>query len=221
MQRLNERSDDQAAALGALIGDAMAGMWTAMPAIVQSFNADAVTVSAQPAIQGVTTDEAGNQTAVNLPLLVDVPVYFPRGGGCTLTFPVKSGDECLIVFASRCIDTWWQSGGVQPPMFSRTHSLADGFAFVGVQSQANKISNISTSAVQLRSDDGQAYAEIDPSSHKVTVKTTGDVSTQAGGFVESRGGGLASAKGVVQGDCICPITGKPHIMISQYVKASL
>ncbi|MFW8450019.1 Gp138 family membrane-puncturing spike protein, partial [Klebsiella pneumoniae] len=72
-------------------------------------------------------DESGAQVSVNLPLLVDVPVVFPRGGGCTLTFPVKPGDECLVIFADRCIDFWWQSGGIQEPVDERMHDLSDAF----------------------------------------------------------------------------------------------
>lgn len=56
---------------------------------------------------------------MDLPILPDVPVVFPGGGGFALTFPVAAGDECLVVFASRCIDAWWQSGGVGEPMEPR------------------------------------------------------------------------------------------------------
>ncbi|WP_347004163.1 Gp138 family membrane-puncturing spike protein [Enterobacter roggenkampii] len=88
----------------------------AMPGIIQSFDADAVTAVVQPAIRCVETDNDGNRTTRDYPLLTDVPVVFPRGGGCTLTFPVNAGDECLVIFADRCIDFWWQSGGVQEPV---------------------------------------------------------------------------------------------------------
>ena len=33
-------------------------------------------------------------------------MVFPGGGGFALTFPVAAGDECLVVFASRCIDDY-------------------------------------------------------------------------------------------------------------------
>lgn len=85
----------------------------ALPGIVQSFDPDAVTAVVQPSIRSVETDNDGNRVTQNYPLLVDVPVVFPRGGGCTLTFPVKAGDECLVIFADRCIDFWWQSGGIR------------------------------------------------------------------------------------------------------------
>jgi len=161
-----------------------ASLWTALPGIVQSFNTDdagKVTAVIQPAIKGVTQKPDGSYEAVNLPLLPDVPVVFPRGGGCTLTFPVKAGDECLVIFSSRCIDAWWQSGGVQLPMEPRMHALSDGFAILGPQSNPTRIANISTDAVQLRSDDGQAFVQLNPTSHQIDTTTPGNVNVSAGG----------------------------------------
>jgi hypothetical protein len=155
------------------------GMWGAIPGIVESFDAVNLTVVVQPAIQGVVESPGKNGAVVskfvNLPLLVDVPVYFPRGGGCTLTFPIYpgGGDECLVIFSSRCIDAWWQSGGVQPPYEPRMHSQSDGFALIGPFSQATKISNVSTTAVQLRSDDGSTYVELDPAGQIVNIVAPG------------------------------------------------
>lgn len=145
----------------------------ALPGIVQSFDPDAVTAVVQPAIRSVETDNDGNRITKNYPLLVDVPVVFPRGGGCTLTFPVKEGDECLVIFADRCIDFWWQSGGVQEPVDDRQHDLSDAFCIVGPQSQAQKISDISTSAVELRSDDGGTKLSLNPSSGAITGAAPG------------------------------------------------
>jgi phage baseplate assembly protein gpV len=104
-----------------------------------------------------------------------------RGGGCTLTFPIAQNDECLVVLASRCIDSWWQLGGVQVQAEFRMHDLSDGFAIVGPFSQATKISGWSTSAVQLRSNDGKAYVQLNPSTHEVDVVTSGNISANAGG----------------------------------------
>lgn len=147
----------------------------AMPGIIQSFDPDAMTCTVQVALRGDAGDES-----VELPPLVDVPVIFPRGGGCTLTFPVKAGDECLLIFADRCIDFWWQAGGVQETVSPRQHDLSDAFAIVGPQSQAHKISGISTSAAQLRTDDGSAFVEV-AAGHDVTVKTPGKLTADAQG----------------------------------------
>ena len=151
----------------------MSAMRVSIPGIIQSFDPDAVTAVVQPAIKGAEKDESGAEVSVNLPLLVDVPVVFPRGGGCTLTFPVKAGDECLVIFADRCIDFWWQSGGIQEPVDERMHDLSDAFCIVGPQSQAKKIGGISTNAVELRSDDGETQLSLNPASGAINGTAPG------------------------------------------------
>lgn len=144
----------------------------AMPGIIQSFDPNEVTCTVLPAIMGIIPTQDGTDPS-DLPMLVDVPVIFPRGGGCTMTFPVKPGDECLLVFSDRCIDFWWQNGGVQEPVDPRQHDLSDAFAIIGPQSQAKKISGISTSAAQFRSDDGSTYFEINPTTKKIKLVAPG------------------------------------------------
>jgi hypothetical protein len=124
-------------------------------------------------VSGQVRQQDGSTQTVSLPVLTDVPVVFPRGGGCTLTFPVAAGDECLIVFASRSIDAWSQSGGVQKPVDARRHDLSDAFVILGPQSQAHKISGISTSKTQLRSNDGSTFVELDPAGQIVNVTAPG------------------------------------------------
>lgn len=149
------------------------GLRVAMPGIIQSFDPDAVTCTVQPAIYGQKVGEDGKATSEAIPILPDVPVVFPRGGGCTLTFPVNPGDECLLVFSDRCIDFWWQNGGIQEAVDPRQHDLSDAFAIVGPQSQAKKISGISTTAAQFRSDDGSTYLEINPATKKIKLVAPG------------------------------------------------
>lgn len=152
----------------------------ALPGIIQSFDPKAVTCTVQPAIFGQRLDGDNTLISEELPPLLDVPVVFPRGGGCTLTFPVKPGDECLLVFSDRCIDFWWQNGGVQEPVDPRQHDLSDAFAIVGPQSQAHKIANISTTAAQLRTDDGAAFVEV-AAGHDITITTPGKLTATAQG----------------------------------------
>jgi hypothetical protein len=110
---------------------------------------------------------------------VDVPVCFPRGGGCTLTFPVTQGDEALIVFSSRCIDSWWQSGGIQVQAELRMHDLSDGFAIPGPFSQATRIGGWSGNSTQLRSNDGSTYFDLNPTTQKVKIVAPGGFEVDA------------------------------------------
>lgn len=142
------------------------GMWTAMPALVTAYDPAKMTISAQPAVKAKQQAQDGNVSDVQMPLCVDVPVVFPRGGGFSLTFPIAAGDEVLLIFASRCIDGWWSQGGVQNQIDQRMHDLSDAFAIPGPWSQKTKITGAMTGA-QLRSSDGATVVEV--AAGKVTL----------------------------------------------------
>lgn len=160
--RREERLDDPEESLRLALENAQSQIWTALPSVVTAVDLSKQTVSVQPSVQGNISAPDGSSQSVNLPLLVDVPIVWPRAGGFALTFPIAAGDEVLVVFASRCIDTWWQSGGVGVQAEVRMHDLSDGFAVLAPTSQPKKLSNVSSSNVQLRDEAGTTYVEITP-----------------------------------------------------------
>lgn len=175
-----ERAADPQEAIRAALDGRQTRIWTALPGIVQSFDPATLTATVQPAIQGRIADRDGVVSLVDLPLLVDCPVQFPAGGGVSLTFPVEAGDECLVVFASRCIDAWWQSGGVQPPLEARMHDLSDGFVVLGFRSQPRVLSPApSTTAAVLRSDDGTTVVALDPEAQTLVLTAPGGATITA------------------------------------------
>lgn len=131
----------------------------AMPGIIQSFDATEQTVTVQCAIREKINMD-GNLSWQEIPLLLDVPIIFPRAGNYILTMPIQAGDECLVVFGDSCMDAWWQSGGVQNQIDCRRHDLSDGYAIVGLYSQPRRITNYSTNTAQLRNISGSAYVEL-------------------------------------------------------------
>lgn len=159
---LNERSPDMLLIIKDAIRGELAHLWTSLPCIVESYNPEAVTVSVISTIKIPIRDKSGVITTVELPPFEDVPVMFPCAGGFTITHPINKGDECFVSFASRNIDIWWQSGGVQNPFDTRKHDLSDGFAFFKPQSQANKISNISETDLEIRNDVNTCKIQITP-----------------------------------------------------------
>ena len=183
-----ERINDYTETTRLALESKQAEMWTALPGIIENFNPVAITVTVQPSIKGQIQDETGKTTVCNLPLLVDVPVVFPSGGGFVLTYPIKKGDECLVVFASRCIDGWWQNGGIGGTPDERMHDLSDGFAIIGPRSQARKLEPaVDAQNVQLRTDDGKAHISLMPDytivaenpAAKVKLTATGELTAEA------------------------------------------
>lgn len=180
----------------------------AMPGIIQAFDPAEQTVSVRLALREkmIVQNAATN---VQIPDLIHVPVVIPRAGGWALTLPIQAGDECLVVFGDMCMDSWWQSGGVQNQLKLRRHSLSDGFAIVGLWNQQRKISSYSTSSAQLRSEDGHTVIDLAPAgititAAKLTVNTTGDVDVSASGTVNV----TASTKVNISGGGHTSIEGK-------------
>lgn len=136
---------------------------TSMPGIIESFDPETQLATVQPAIKRIfkTTDgETEFLTPTELPVLINVPVIFPRGGGFSLTFPVAKGDECLLNFCERSIDNWHEFGTVREPGARRFHALSDAVAIVGLSSVPNKIPNYDNTNVQLKKDDGSVSITI-------------------------------------------------------------
>lgn len=83
------------------------------------------------------------------PLLIDVPFVVMRGGSSFINVPVKAGDQCIILYNDRCIEDWFLSGKRSVLSSSRSHSMADGLALVGVSSMQNLISGYDASRIGL------------------------------------------------------------------------
>lgn len=156
----NQLLNDNEEALRLAFDGRLSCLWTALPGIIVDVDLAAMTCSVQPVIQGEVSDENGAVTNVNLPKLIHVPIIFPQAGGFALTLPLAANDEVLVVWASRCIDAWWQSGGIQKAIEARMHDMSDGFCIPGPCSQPNVISGISSTGAQIRNRAGTSYVEI-------------------------------------------------------------
>jgi hypothetical protein len=168
-----ERMNDQEEALRSVLDGFARGMACSLVGIVNHYDPAAGTVSVQPSIETIITKPDGSLVPARLPLLTDVPVCYLGGGSFVATFPIQPGDEALVIFADRCVDSWFQSGSVQPPADPRAHSISDGFALIGPRSLARKLQNVSATNAQLRSLDGTTHIELTPAGQANVVAPSG------------------------------------------------
>ncbi len=187
MADARERIGDFEEAIRAAVEDKMTGFWTSAPGRVVSYDAAKQRVSVQLAVKGFVKQEGGAQKAVDIPVLQDLPVQFPSGGGQTMTFPVKAGDEVLVHFTSRSPAAWQQSGGDQVPTDSRLNNLSNGFAVLGFRSDPRALTNVSEGATEIRSDDGNTKVSISGSGG-VRISTDKAVGISAANGVTMSGG---------------------------------
>lgn len=108
--------------------------------------------------------------SVAYPILTHCPVMVLSGGNGRLTFPIESGDPCLVLFNDRDLDNWFDSGASAVPNSYRTHSLSDGLVIVGFRNLANKLTGISTTDTEL--SQGAAVVGMDDTKISVRNGTT-------------------------------------------------
>ncbi len=107
---------------------------------------------------------------VDYPLLVDCPVICLGGGTSSLTFPIKQGDECLVLFNDRDMDNWLQGGSGSAVATNRLHSFSDAIILVGIRSLAHVIQSYDTVRAVLQQ--GSTLVGVGPSHVKIANGTT-------------------------------------------------
>ena len=110
-----------------MISNGIAGIHTACPATIVSFDAGTCVASVKPTMTYYKSDG----TTLDYPVIIGVPVFMPKAGSSQITYPVKAGDSCLLVFAERSIDEWMGKGN-SDNHDPRRYDLTDAFCFVGM-----------------------------------------------------------------------------------------
>ena len=102
-------------------------MNTCLPGTVTSYDAGSQRATVQPAVRMRQPDGREEE----LPVLNSVPVIWPRSGGASMTFPVKAGDGCLILFNQRSTDEYKNNGKTNTPQDPRMFDMSDAVAIMG------------------------------------------------------------------------------------------
>lgn len=151
------RAPDASSSIERIIEHHLAELHTAMPGIVQKYDASKQLADVQPVFQRLFLDDEDAPQTYELPVITDVPVAFPQGGGAYLTFPLAKGDRVLLVFSQRSLDAWKESDGKTQmlPGETRRHHLSDAVALAGIATARNPIPNASSKDVVLGAASGQ------------------------------------------------------------------
>lgn len=113
----------------ATITRASAGVQTGMPAQVVRFTeGPPARCSAKPLLQ---RRDAETGEATDYPVIPDVPIIYPAGGGFRMSWPLVAGDQVWLVFGSRDISGWKSGGGASAPRSQRRAGLSDAVALAG------------------------------------------------------------------------------------------
>jgi len=96
--------------------------------------------------------------------LAEVPVIFQRTKNSGMTFPIKRGDACLVLFSQRSLDIYLNSGKISNPGDPRKFDLSDAIAIPGLFTFNQK--NLASNNTDL---------EIHHNDTKITIKKNKDI----------------------------------------------
>lgn len=190
--QIDERLGGAAEALRCLSDGTSKNIRVAMPGTIESFDSASQTASVRLGLrERISLD--GAEEEMEIPVLPDVPVFFPGGCGYDLTYPVLPGMDCLVVFADCCIDAWWETGTVSSQTEQRRHDLSDGFALVGFRALPRTAQSYREDAIILRS----AGASLAVTGKGVEITGTLTINGQA--YASHTHGGVESGGGTTGG----------------------
>lgn len=110
--------------------------------IIESFNADDLTVQCRIASKKVLgNNKDGTQILADYPLLRAKIVF------CNpyITYEPKQGQECILLFNDRELETWFINGQSNQQNHARMHDLTDCVAILGIRSLPNMINIVANS----------------------------------------------------------------------------
>lgn len=105
------------------IAGALQDVHVALPGQVVSWDPILNLADVQVMIQHPVYDDDNDRVYEDIGTLVEVPVVWPRAGGCVITMPLASGDSGLLVFCSSPIGEWRMSGQSSQPADASRQSI--------------------------------------------------------------------------------------------------
>lgn len=88
---------------------------TAIPGRVESYDRAKQVADVVPVIRDARPDDDGGIELFDPPVIPNVPVQMPRGGGFALHLPLVKGDHVILLFQESAIGHWRESGEVAEP----------------------------------------------------------------------------------------------------------
>lgn len=131
-ETLNQTSTLLTELIDAALDDRQSGLRVALPGRIESYDKATRRATVQLLVQDGHVDGNGERQTTTVPPLTDVPVMFTGSNTVRIQFPIRPGDQCLVVFSSSSIAKWKSIGDVVDPDDDRHHHEADAIVIPGL-----------------------------------------------------------------------------------------
>ena len=154
-------------------------LFISIPGLVQGYDAATRRCRVQPAVDVMLTDGS----TLEQPVLDDIPVLFPGGGGFVCHFPLAEGDAVMLLFSQRGIDGFKLDYGRHDPERDVICSVKDAVAIPCFGAREPTLPAAAAGGIVLSAEDGSSYLSVGPAG--VEIQTPGPVSINASGVTHN------------------------------------
>lgn len=118
--------------LQAMVKSSVNGIHTAIPGSIVDFDPGTCLATVSPKMKYTKPDGS----KINYPNVAGVPVCFPQGAGqkVSVTYPIKSGDGCLLIASEQSLDYWMYERETATDL---RYDLTNSVALVGLFSKSS------------------------------------------------------------------------------------
>jgi hypothetical protein len=131
----------------------------ALPGKVELWDNDSLKVSVRPMIKRAIETVSGGSKVEELPVIQNVRVVYPGGGGFAVAYPLSVGDTGVLLFCERNIAEWGRTGENSNPRDRRLHGLAGAVFLPGLRTDGDAIT-VATDGLTLGAADGSFAIKI-------------------------------------------------------------
>ena len=145
---------------------------TSIPCKVVKYDESKQLVDCKPTVKRGYLDEGEKQAVESLPVVTNVPVHFPGGGGFAFTFPIAVGDPGVLNFFECSVDRWLSGDGSEvDPEIYHAHARTDAYFTPGVRPTKAALKAASKSEAWIGTDgaDDGSHVKIHLEAGTITI----------------------------------------------------
>jgi hypothetical protein len=156
--------------LAQAIESALLDVHTSIPGRIKSYDSETQRADVEIVIKRAQESASGPVVEEDYPVIPNVPIAWPKGGGYGITFPLNDGDHVWLIFSESAIGRWRTTGEVRGPGDLARHDLSYPIAIPCDAADANPLpASASKMKVTVASGGGVDISEDGGSAKKVAI----------------------------------------------------
>lgn len=138
-----------------------------LPGYIVSFNSSNQLAQVQVGIKKVIVSTGAE---VSMPVINNVPVHFPGSNGWYMWHEVQKGDEGMLIFSQRSMDSWIETGKENLPKDLRMFSEKDAVFVPGFRTKPGSIPGFINSGIGMSNYSATSFVHITES--EISIKSS-------------------------------------------------